>query len=55
MFLLSPNTLALSAVINAHTRRLFNALATGGTNQMPLAKTFWTSSFGMLTDQFGVP
>lgn len=22
---------------------------------MPLAKTFWTSSFGMLTDKFGVP
>ena len=48
-------TLALSAAVDADTRRLFDALAEGGTVQMPLAKTFWTSSFGMLTDKFGVP
>jgi PhnB protein len=48
-------TLALSAASDADTRRLFDALAEGGTVQMPLAKTFWTSSFGMLNDKFGVP
>ena len=48
-------TLALSAASDADTRRLFDALAEGGTVQMPLAKTFWTSSFGMLSDKFGVP
>ena len=48
-------TLALSAASDADTRRMFDALADGGTVQMPLAKTFWTSSFGMLTDKFGVP
>ena len=48
-------TLALSAASDTDTRRLFDALAAGGSVQMPLAKTFWTSSFGMLTDKFGVP
>ena len=48
-------TLALSAANDADTRRLFEALADGGTVQMPLDKTFWTSSFGMLQDKFGVP
>ena len=27
----------------------------GGRVTMALMKTFWTSSFGMLTDKFGVP
>jgi len=48
-------TLALSAANDADTKRLFVALGDGGSVQMPLAKTFWTSSFGMLTDKFGVP
>jgi PhnB protein len=48
-------TLALSAATDADTRRLFSALSEGGSVQMPLTKTFWTSSFGMLTDRFGVP
>jgi PhnB protein len=47
--------LALSATNDADTKRLFDALAQGGTVQMPLAKTFWTSSFGKLQDKFGVP
>jgi len=34
--------------------RIFNALAEGGTVKMPLAKTFWESYFGMLTDRFGI-
>ena len=48
-------TLALSAASDTDTKRLFDALCDGGSVQMPLAKTFWTSSFGMLTDKFGVP
>ena len=48
-------TLALTAASDADTRRLFDALAEGGTVQMPLSKTFWTSSFGMLSDKLNVP
>jgi len=35
--------------------RMFNALADGGSVQMPLDETFWSPRFGMLTDRFGVP
>jgi PhnB protein len=35
--------------------RIFNALSTKGTIQMPLQKTFWSIKFGMLVDQFGTP
>jgi PhnB protein len=34
--------------------RLFNALGAGGSVQMPLARSFWSPCFGMLTDRFGV-
>jgi PhnB protein len=34
---------------------VFNALADGGTVTMPLEKTFWAKSFGMLIDRFGTP
>lgn len=34
--------------------RVFQALADGGTVQMPLAKTFFSPCFGMLTDRFGL-
>ncbi|MFN8388782.1 MAG: VOC family protein [Bdellovibrionota bacterium] len=34
--------------------RAFNALASGGQVQMPLAKTFWAPLFGMVQDRFGV-
>lgn len=47
-------TLALTAGDDAETKRLFDALSKGGSVQMPLSKTFWTSSFGMLRDKFGV-
>ncbi|HEY0232522.1 MAG TPA: VOC family protein [Dokdonella sp.] len=33
--------------------RLFDALAEGGTVQMPLQETFWAIRFGMLVDRFG--
>ncbi len=32
----------------------FNALADGGTVDMPLTKTFWSPRYGMVTDKFGV-
>lgn len=48
-------TLSLSADDDAGAKRLFDALlADGGQVQMPLGKTFFASSFGMLTDRFGV-
>jgi PhnB protein len=36
-------------------RKVFDALAAGGKVIMPMGKTFWAESFGMLTDQFGTP
>jgi PhnB protein len=46
--------LSLTATDDAEAARLFAALADGGQVQMPLAKTFFASSFGMLADRFGV-
>jgi PhnB protein len=34
-------------------RRVFAALADGGTITMPLAETFWADVFGMVSDRFG--
>ena len=48
-------TLSISVPNDADARRVFDALGEGGSVKMPLMKTFWTSSFGMLTDRFGVP
>jgi PhnB protein len=39
---------------DAEAQRLFAALGNGGQVQMPLTKTFFSSSFGMLADRFGV-
>ena len=38
----------------AEADRAFAALTKGGKVVMPLAKTFWSPKFGMLTDRFGV-
>ncbi|GHD66924.1 VOC family protein [Jeongeupia chitinilytica] len=35
-------------------RQIFDALADGGSVQMPFQQTFWAKGFGMLTDRFGV-
>ncbi len=35
--------------------RIFAALAEGGTETMPIDKTFWARRFGMLVDRFGIP
>ena len=47
--------LSLSVKNDAEADRLFSALAKGGTIQQDLTKTFFASSFGMVTDKFGVP
>jgi PhnB protein len=46
--------LALTVPTEADARRAFDALADGGSVQMPLTKTFWSPAYGMLTDRFGV-
>jgi PhnB protein len=46
--------LSLAAPNEAEAERLFTALAEGGQVQMPLAKTFFSSRFGMVGDRFGV-
>jgi PhnB protein len=46
--------LSLTAADDAEAGRRFAALAEGGQVQMPLAKTFFASSFGMVADRFGV-
>jgi PhnB protein len=38
----------------AQTDEVFAKLAEGGSVIMPLAKTFWSLRFGMVTDKFGV-
>jgi PhnB protein len=38
----------------AETERLFNALAEGGSINMPLTVMFWGDYFGSLTDRFGI-
>ncbi|MBC7481953.1 MAG: VOC family protein [Rhizobacter sp.] len=48
-------TLAIEVADDAEAQRVFTALGESGNVTMPLMKTFWTSSFGMLTDKFGVP
>ena len=48
-------TLAIEVADDAEAKRVFMALGEGGSVKMALMKTFWTSSFGMLTDKFGVP
>lgn len=46
--------LALTVPTEADARRAFDALAAGGTVQMPLTKTFWSPCYGMVTDKFGL-
>jgi PhnB protein len=48
-------TLSLHVADDAEAKRVFAAMSDGGSVQVPLMKTFWSSSWGMLTDRFGVP
>ncbi|GJM14449.1 MAG: VOC family protein [Pseudohongiella sp.] len=45
--LLEPDTVA-------QAQALFQSLSEGGKVTMPLAETFWSPAFGMITDRFGI-
>lgn len=47
-------SLTLSVPTKADADRVFAALADGGKITMPLARTFWSPRYGMLTDRFGI-
>lgn len=47
-------SLSLTVSSEADAERLFAGLTDGGQVQMPLAKTFFSPRFGMVTDRFGV-
>jgi PhnB protein len=47
-------SLSLTPADEAEAERLFASLGDGGQVQMPLAKTFFSPRFGMVTDRFGV-
>jgi PhnB protein len=46
--------LSIAVKTEAETKKLFDALAQGGRVEMPLAKTFFSPSFGMVVDRFGI-
>lgn len=46
--------LSATAADAAEADRIFGALSEGGQVQMPLAKTFFSPRFGMVSDRFGV-
>jgi PhnB protein len=48
-------SLSLNARDDAHAKRMFSSLSEGGKVTAPLSKTFFSSSFGMVSDRFGVP
>ncbi len=47
-------SLAFSVPDAATAERFFNALSEGGKVELPLTATFFSSSFGMVEDRFGV-
>lgn len=47
-------SLSITVANEAEADRTFAALSQGGKVTMPLAKTFWSPKFGMLSDKFGV-
>jgi PhnB protein len=47
-------SLALTVRDEAEAQTRFGALSDGGQVQMPLTKTFFSPSFGMVADRFGV-
>jgi PhnB protein len=46
--------LSIGVSTEAEAERRFTALGDGGQVQMPLARTFFSPRFGMVTDRFGV-
>jgi PhnB protein len=47
-------SLSVTAAGDAEAKRVFDALAQGGEVRMPLAPTFFATSFGIVADKFGV-
>jgi PhnB protein len=47
-------SLSLSVANDAEAERVFASLGDGGKVTMPIAKTFFSSQFGMVNDRFGV-
>jgi PhnB protein len=47
-------SLSLNAKDKTEAERLFAALADGGQVRLPLTKTFFSPSFGMVADKFGI-
>jgi PhnB protein len=47
-------SLSLTPKTEAEASKAFTALSDGGKVMMPLTKTFFAKTFGMLTDRFGV-
>jgi PhnB protein len=47
-------SLSVIASSDDDAEKVFTALSDGGEVQMPLGKTFFSSSFGMVADRFGV-
>lgn len=47
-------SLSINAKDETDAKRLFGALAEGGQVHQPLIKTFFSPSFGMVADKFGV-
>lgn len=48
-------SLALTASDDAEAERVFAALADGGSVQLPIQSTPFSSRFGIVADRFGVP
>ena len=46
--------LALTVHTEVEAHKAFNALAEGGSIEMPLCKTFWSPCYGMVTDKFSI-
>jgi PhnB protein len=47
-------SLSLSTKDANEGKRVFDALAEGGSIEMPLSDVFWGGSFGMVVDRFGI-
>jgi PhnB protein len=47
-------SLSFTVPSEAEAERIFASIADGGQVQMPLAKTFFSTRFGIVTDRFGV-
>jgi PhnB protein len=47
--------MTLSYPTATEAKRVFTALAEGGTINMPVGETFWAEAFGMVIDRFGTP